>query len=122
MDNSLSAPSGTQRGPARAGDVRLDLALSSSGTLWECLQRCWQDDVYIDAISDKFLRLTLQLLSRSVLFFSVTVPFILCHNMSLNVVQILIVVGAVLPVHLYFCTITLNFVDALVYTSVKSAL
>ena len=65
LDQALTGPSVAQRGLAKAEENNLGLALSSSGTLWECLQRCWKDDVYIDAISDKFLRLTLQLLSRS---------------------------------------------------------
>nr|PNR36513.1 hypothetical protein PHYPA_022364 [Physcomitrium patens] len=64
LDNSLAGPSATQKDPSKAEENKLGLALSSSITLWECLQRCWQDDVYIDAISDKFLRLSLQLLSR----------------------------------------------------------
>ncbi|KAG0568570.1 hypothetical protein KC19_6G029700 [Ceratodon purpureus] len=71
LDQALAGPSVAQRGLAKAGENSLGLALSSSCTLWECLQRCWQDDVYIDAISDKFLRLTLQLLARHATWLSV---------------------------------------------------
>lgn len=45
-------------------DGVLGLTLNQSVVLLECLNRCWQDGVYIAAIADKFLRLTLQLLSR----------------------------------------------------------
>uniref|UniRef100_A0A0D6R2N2 Conserved oligomeric Golgi complex subunit 2 n=1 Tax=Araucaria cunninghamii TaxID=56994 RepID=A0A0D6R2N2_ARACU len=45
-------------------DGVLALTLKESIVLLECLHRCWQDDVYIASIADKFLRLTLQLLSR----------------------------------------------------------
>ncbi|BBN16902.1 conserved oligomeric Golgi complex subunit 2 [Marchantia polymorpha subsp. ruderalis] len=45
-------------------DGSLGLALHPSSVLWDCLQRCWQEDVFIKAVSDKFLKLTLQLLSR----------------------------------------------------------
>eukprot|EP01018_Ginkgo_biloba_P037154 Gb_39305 [translate_table: standard] len=40
------------------------LTLNQSVVLLECLHRCWQDDVCIASIADKFLRLTLQLISR----------------------------------------------------------
>lgn len=40
------------------------LALQASCVLWESLLRCWHEDVFISSVSDKFLRLTLQLLSR----------------------------------------------------------
>lgn len=66
LDTALSAPtpSPIHVGSSRAADGSLGLALQSSVTLWECLQRCWKEGVYIEAVSDKFLRLTLQLLSR----------------------------------------------------------
>lgn len=41
------------------------LALNSSVVLWGCLLRCWDPEVLIPSIADKFLCLTLQLLSRS---------------------------------------------------------
>ncbi|XP_027179730.1 conserved oligomeric Golgi complex subunit 2 [Coffea eugenioides] len=40
------------------------LLLKQSITLLECLSSCWQDDVLVISCADKFLRLTLQLLSR----------------------------------------------------------
>jgi hypothetical protein len=66
LDTALSAPtpSPIHVGSSRAADGSLGLALQSSVTLWDCLQRCWKEGVYIEAVSDKFLRLTLQLLSR----------------------------------------------------------
>jgi len=67
LDNALAGSPAVQK----TGENKLGLALSSSSTLWECLQRCWQDDVCIDSISDKFLRLTLQLLSRYATWLSV---------------------------------------------------
>ncbi|GLJ13953.1 hypothetical protein SUGI_0223070 [Cryptomeria japonica] len=45
-------------------DGVLNLTVKQSIVLLECLHRCWRDDVYIASIADKFLRLTLQLLSR----------------------------------------------------------
>ncbi|KAL2613354.1 hypothetical protein R1flu_025046 [Riccia fluitans] len=48
----------------RDEDGSLDLALEPSSVLWDCLQRCWKEDVFIKAVADKFLKLTLQLLSR----------------------------------------------------------
>ncbi|KAI5569434.1 hypothetical protein BDE02_12G077000 [Populus trichocarpa] len=41
-----------------------DLTLKQSVTLLESLRSCWREDVLILSCSDKFLRLTLQLLSR----------------------------------------------------------
>lgn len=41
-----------------------DLVLSQSISLLECMRSCWRDDVLVLSCSDKFLRLTLQLLSR----------------------------------------------------------
>lgn len=43
-----------------------DLILKQSATLLKCLQSCWSDDVLVLSCSDKFLRLSLQLLSRQV--------------------------------------------------------
>ncbi|KAL6175031.1 hypothetical protein ACLB2K_051674 [Fragaria x ananassa] len=42
----------------------LDLTLKQSATLLECLESCWREDVVVLSYSDKFLRLSLQLLSR----------------------------------------------------------
>ncbi|KAL6996985.1 Conserved oligomeric Golgi complex subunit 2 [Sarracenia purpurea var. burkii] len=41
-----------------------DLTLKQSTTLLECLMSCWSEDVLVLSCSDKFLRLSLQLLSR----------------------------------------------------------
>lgn len=41
-----------------------DFVLRQSVSLLECLRSCWRDDVLVLSCSDKFLRLTLQLLSR----------------------------------------------------------
>ncbi|XP_059657376.1 conserved oligomeric Golgi complex subunit 2-like [Cornus florida] len=40
------------------------LTLKQSFSLLECLRSCWRDDVLVLSCSDKFLRLSLQLLSR----------------------------------------------------------
>ncbi|KAL5750742.1 hypothetical protein ACOSP7_025345 [Xanthoceras sorbifolium] len=40
------------------------LTLKQSATLLECLRSCWREDVFVLSCSDKFLRLSLQLLSR----------------------------------------------------------
>lgn len=45
-------------------DDSLGLALSSSAALERCLLKCWQKDVFVLSLSDKFLGLTLQLMSR----------------------------------------------------------
>lgn len=41
-----------------------DLILKQSASLLECLRSCWRDDVLVLSCSDKFLRLSLQLMSR----------------------------------------------------------
>lgn len=41
-----------------------DLILKQSMSLLECLRSCWRDDVLVLSCSDKFLRLSLQLMSR----------------------------------------------------------
>ncbi|CAH9106187.1 unnamed protein product [Cuscuta epithymum] len=41
-----------------------DLILKQSATLIKCLRACWSDDVLVISCSDKFLRLSLQLISR----------------------------------------------------------
>ncbi|KAJ0527839.1 putative oligomeric Golgi complex, subunit 2 [Helianthus annuus] len=43
---------------------RSGLTLKQSVTLLECIRSCWKEDVLVISISDKFLRLTLQLISR----------------------------------------------------------
>lgn len=42
----------------------LELTLKQSVTLLESLRSCWREDVLVLSCSDKFLRLSLQLLSR----------------------------------------------------------
>lgn len=42
------------------------LTLKQSVTLLENLRSCWREDVFVLSCSDKFLRLSLQLLSRLV--------------------------------------------------------
>lgn len=42
------------------------LTLKQSVTLLESLRSCWREDVLVLSCSDRFLRLSLQLLSRSV--------------------------------------------------------
>lgn len=44
--------------------ISQDLTLKQSITLLESLRSCWKEDVLVVTCSDKFLRLTLQLLSR----------------------------------------------------------
>ncbi|EFJ16858.1 hypothetical protein SELMODRAFT_115746 [Selaginella moellendorffii] len=41
-----------------------DFAFKSSDKLLECLQRCWDENVFVSSLSDKFLKLSLQLISR----------------------------------------------------------
>ncbi|XP_060178580.1 conserved oligomeric Golgi complex subunit 2-like [Lycium barbarum] len=62
LDSALSvaglAPVGSdQRKPQ-------DLILKQSTSLLECLRSCWRDDVLVLSCSDKFLRLSLQLMAR----------------------------------------------------------
>lgn len=45
-------------------DHPLGLALSTSGALERCLLKCWQSDMFVLSLSDKFLGLALQLMSR----------------------------------------------------------
>ena len=45
-----------------------NLILRQSATLLESLRSCWEEDVLVFSAADKFLRLTLQLLSRFVKF------------------------------------------------------
>ncbi|XP_071784531.1 conserved oligomeric Golgi complex subunit 2-like [Asterias amurensis] len=40
------------------------LRLNALHTLWQCIQRCWQQDVYLAPLCHRFWKLTLQLLSR----------------------------------------------------------
>ncbi|KAK1433909.1 hypothetical protein QVD17_10827 [Tagetes erecta] len=59
-----SALVGSGLTPIQNINRELGLALKQSHTLLECLRSCWKEDVLVISISDKFLRLTLQLISR----------------------------------------------------------
>ncbi|PWA58698.1 hypothetical protein CTI12_AA393830 [Artemisia annua] len=61
-----SALVGSRLNPIQKSDSEHGLTLKQSLTLLECLKSCWREDVLLISISDKFLRLTLQLLSRYV--------------------------------------------------------
>jgi conserved oligomeric Golgi complex subunit 2 len=52
-----------------------DLKLKQSVSLLESLGLCWREDILALSCSDKFLRLSLQLLSRSVLGGMLTIYF-----------------------------------------------
>nr|GEW08493.1 conserved oligomeric Golgi complex subunit 2 [Tanacetum cinerariifolium] len=61
-----SALVGSKLTPVQKSDSEHGLTLKQSLTLLECLKSCWREDVLLISISDKFLRLTLQLISRYV--------------------------------------------------------
>ncbi|CAL5375228.1 unnamed protein product [Camellia sinensis] len=48
----------------KGGEHSQDLTLKPSVTLLDCLRSCWREDVLVLSCSDKFLRLSLQLISR----------------------------------------------------------
>lgn len=60
LDGALSATTLQRPDTTRSSG----LVLSASEALLGCLQKCWQDDVFVLSLSDKFLGLTLQLLAR----------------------------------------------------------
>eukprot|EP00850_Spirogloea_muscicola_P011578 SM000072S21212 [mRNA] locus=s72:338837:344159:- [translate_table: standard] len=70
LDQALRAPNVTVVAPPKASPgaagagTTPNFAFQQTVMLWECLQRCWRPDVCIASIHDKFLRLSLQLLSR----------------------------------------------------------
>ncbi|KAL9239363.1 hypothetical protein vseg_013695 [Gypsophila vaccaria] len=65
LDSALAAPKLTVVQPSDHGDVNLPaLTLRQSVTLLESLRSCWSIDVLVLSCSDKFFRLSLQLLSR----------------------------------------------------------
>lgn len=66
LDSSLmtTAIAPVQNSHSNEGNS-LDLTLKQSVTLLESLRTCWKEDVLVLSCSDKFLRLSLQLLSRS---------------------------------------------------------
>ncbi|XP_076897893.1 conserved oligomeric Golgi complex subunit 2-like [Bidens hawaiensis] len=59
-----SALVGSGLTPIQKSSSEHGLTLKQSLTLLECLRSCWKEDVLVISISDKFLRLTLQLISR----------------------------------------------------------
>lgn len=66
LDSALSAASlaPVQNSISDQGNSRV-LTLKQSVTLLDSLKSCWREDVFLLSCSDKFLRLSLQLLSRS---------------------------------------------------------
>ncbi|CAI6010989.1 unnamed protein product [Closterium sp. NIES-65] len=70
LDDALVPPPASSAAAAarvavqRAAAPGMGVGLQASVVLWEALQRCWHPAVFIPCIADKFLRLTLQLLSR----------------------------------------------------------
>lgn len=65
LDSALTA-AGLVQVPISDLGTSQNLTLKQSVTLLECLRSCWMEDVLVASCSDKFLRLSLQLLSRSV--------------------------------------------------------
>ena len=65
LDSALTGASlvPIQTSHSQSGNTE-DLTLRQSVTLLECLRSCWREDVLVLSCSDKFLRLSLQLLSR----------------------------------------------------------
>ncbi|XP_022091249.1 conserved oligomeric Golgi complex subunit 2-like isoform X2 [Acanthaster planci] len=59
LETALITPFDTQ-----AHEATSDLELNAFQTLWQCLHRCWQQDVYLSPLCHRFWKLTLQLLSR----------------------------------------------------------
>lgn len=64
LDSSLSAPSLTPVQTSSDQGNTQGLTLKQSVALLDCLFACWREDVLVLSCSDKFLRLSLQLLSR----------------------------------------------------------
>ncbi|CAI5490910.1 unnamed protein product [Closterium sp. Naga37s-1] len=70
LDDALVPPPASSAAAAarmavqRAAAPGMGVGLHASVVLWDALQRCWHPAVFIPCIADKFLRLTLQLLSR----------------------------------------------------------
>ncbi|CAN8270864.1 unnamed protein product [Cochlearia groenlandica] len=62
LDSALSSASQVFTDPDQRGSH--NLVLRQSVTLLESLRSCWKEDVLVFSAADKFLRLTLQLLSR----------------------------------------------------------
>ena len=66
LDSALISPSLIVEQTAHHEDGKfLALTLKQSVTLLESLRACWSENVLLLPCSDKFLRLSLQLISRS---------------------------------------------------------
>eukprot|EP00271_Cylindrocystis_brebissonii_P011692 TRINITY_DN29604_c0_g1_i1.p1 TRINITY_DN29604_c0_g1~~TRINITY_DN29604_c0_g1_i1.p1 ORF type:complete len:817 (-),score=155.92 TRINITY_DN29604_c0_g1_i1:242-2692(-) len=66
LETALTQPGGAMAlaTPAPRDSVDPPLMLNVSKVLWERLLCCWHPDVYVTAVADKFLRLTLQMVAR----------------------------------------------------------
>ncbi|GKV09200.1 hypothetical protein SLEP1_g20741 [Rubroshorea leprosula] len=64
LDSALTLPSLVPVHSSHSDENSQDLTLKQSITLLESLRSCWTEDVLLISCSDKFLRLSLQLLSR----------------------------------------------------------
>jgi hypothetical protein len=68
LDSALTAASLVPVQNIHSGEgISLKLTLKQSVTLLESLRSCWREDILVLSCTDKFLRLSLQLLSRSVI-------------------------------------------------------
>lgn len=68
LDSALTATSLVRvQNIHSGGGNSLELTLKQSVTLLESLRSCWREDILVLSCTDKFLRLSLQLLSRSVI-------------------------------------------------------
>jgi len=57
-------------------------ALKSIQTLWNCLKRCWREDTFLLPLTDRFFKLTLQLLSRYISWIEFNLNFIADNSVS----------------------------------------
>lgn len=64
LDSALMVTTLTPVQNSHPNHGSLELTLKQSITVFESLRSCWRDDVLVISCSDKFLRLSLQLLSR----------------------------------------------------------
>lgn len=65
LDSALASPNLVIAQASDDGDVNLPaLTLRQSVILLDSLRSCWREDVLVLSCSDKFFRLSLQLLSR----------------------------------------------------------
>ncbi|GKV12367.1 hypothetical protein SLEP1_g23522 [Rubroshorea leprosula] len=64
LDSALAVPILVPVQSSHSDENSQDLTLKQSVTLLESLRSCWSEDVLLISCADKFLRLSLQLLSR----------------------------------------------------------